>query len=322
MRRRTFIASYTVLAGLVCQTAWADRARSVPRIGFLRLGRPPKSNVDAFEDGLRALGYRLGDDLLIDYRVADDPADLPMLASDLARTGVDVIIASSTPAALAAEHATSVIPIIFVAVAYPVEAGLVASLPRPGGNATGLTVTPADLAGKRLQLLSEILPALTCVAVVANTTSPATPPQIDAAETAAKTRGLKIALLNVADIDGFDRAYAAAKGCGALLQLDAPLFTTHRDRLVELAARNGLPTMYGLREFPVAGGLISYGADFREHYRRAAAFVDKILKGAKPADLPVEQAATFKLVINLKTAQALGLTIPAAVLAQADEVIE
>jgi putative ABC transport system substrate-binding protein len=320
VRRRDLIA---LLAAAVARPllAHAQHAGPIHRIGFLRLGTPPQSHLDAFEDGLRALGYRPGDTLLIEQRVADDAASLPALARDLAVTGADVIVASSTLAALAAKQTTSTIPIVFVAVSDPVEAGLVATLVRPGGNATGLGFIATDLTGKRLQLLSEVLP-ISCIAVIANAGYPTNPPQIEGARRAAGLGNIRIELSDVADANGFERAYAAAKDCGAVLQLDAPLFTALRRRLVELAALNRLPTIYGLREYPEAGGLISYGVDMREHYRRAAAYVDKILKGARPAELPVELPDKLELVINLKTAQALGLTVPPSLLARADEVIE
>jgi putative ABC transport system substrate-binding protein len=319
MRRRRFIAA---CAGLLALSSHTEAAESARRIGFLRLGPPPRSNTDAFEDELRALGYRPGNDLVIERRFAEDAAAVPALAGDLVRMGVDVIVASSTLAALAVEHATATIPIVFVAVADPVASGLVASLAHPGGNATGLSFITADLTAKRFQLLTEIVPRSSCVAVIAHAGYPTSPPQIEGAETAAAAEQVRIELLTVAGVEGFERSYEAAKDCGALLQLDSPLFTTNRDRLVGLAARIGVPAIYGLREFAEAGGLISYGVDLREHYRRAAAFVDRILRGARPADLPVEQPTKLELVINLKAARALGLEVPPLVLAQADEVIE
>jgi putative tryptophan/tyrosine transport system substrate-binding protein len=321
MKRREVIAACVSLAALSPWAARAERAGAIHRIGFLRLGTPPQSHMDAFEDGLRALGYRPGETLLIEQRVGDDAASLPALARDLVGTGVDVIFASSTLAAVAAKQTTSTVPIVFVAVSDPVAAGLVANLARPGGNATGLGFIATDLTGKRLQLLSEILP-ISCITVIASAGYPTNPPQILGAQRAAKLGSIRIELSEVADADGFERAYAAAKDCGALLQLDAPLFTTHRRRLVELAALNQLPAIYGLREYPEAGGLISYGIDMREHYRRAAAYVDKLLKGARPADLPVDLPDKLDLVINLKTAKALGLTLSPTLLARADEVIE
>jgi putative tryptophan/tyrosine transport system substrate-binding protein len=321
MRRRDVLWACAGLVTVSRGAVSAERAGGVHRIGFLRLGAPPKSHIDAFEDGLRALGYRPGESLFIEQRVADDAASLPALARDLVGTGVDLIVASSTLAALAAKQTTDTIPIVFVAVSDPVEAGLVASLARPGGNATGLGFIATDLTGKRLQLLSEVLP-ISCIAVIASAGYPTNPAQIEGAQRAAGLGSIKIELAEVADANGFERAYAAAKDCGAVLQLDAPLFTTHRRRLVELAAMNRLPTIYGLREYPEAGGLISYGLDLREHYRRAAACVDKILKGARPAELPVELPGKIELVINLKTAKELGLTIAPSLLARADEVIE
>jgi putative ABC transport system substrate-binding protein len=322
MRRRAFLSLCLGLAALMPRVGRAERAARQRRIGFLRLGPPPHSNMAAFEEGLSALGYRPGEDLIIERRLADDAAALPALAAELVRLGVEVIFASSTLAAVAAKQATDTIPIVFVAVNDPVEAGLVAGLARPGGNATGLGFIAADLSGKRLQLLREIIPTLSCIAIIANAGYPTNPAQIEGARAAARLGNMRFELINVAEPAEFESAYAAAKRCGAVLQLDAPLFTTHRARLTELAARNELPAMYGLRDYPQAGGFISYGVDLREHYRLAAGYVDKLLKGAKPADLPVELPTKLELVINLNAAKALGLAIPPAVLARADEVIE
>jgi putative tryptophan/tyrosine transport system substrate-binding protein len=322
VKRRTFFWFSLGLATLAPSFGRAQRASGPRRIGFLRLGAPPQRHLAAFEDGLRAHGYRPGEDVIIDQRLATDAAALSELAGELVRARVDIIFASSTIAAVAAKEATQTIPIVFVAVNDPVEAGLVAGLARPGGNATGLAFIAADLTGKRIQLLREIIPTLSCIAVIVNTNYPTAPPQIAGAEAAAKLGSMRIERLTVADAAEFEGAYAAAKACGAVLLLDAPLFTNHRARLVALAAQNLTPAVYGLREYPEAGGLISYGVDLTEHYRLAAGFVDKILKGAKPAGLPVELPDKLDLVINLKAAQALGLTIPPAVLARADEVIE
>jgi putative ABC transport system substrate-binding protein len=319
VRRREFIATFVVVLAL------ARRARAagapVRRIGLLRLGPPPESNWAAFTDGLRALGYRLGENLVIEERLAERAADLPALARDLVQYPVDVIFASSTLAAMAAQQATRTIPIVFVAVTDPIQAGLVASLVRPGGNATGLGFVATDLTGKRLQLLLELVP-FSCIAVLANTDYPTNAPQIAGVTAAAQLGNIKVELLAVADPEGFAGAFATAKACGALLVLDAPLFTNHRRRLAELAAENAVPTIYGFREYAEAGGLMSYGVDLNEHYRRAAVYVDKILKGANPAELPVELPDKLELVINLKTTKALGLTVPPALLARADQVIE
>lgn len=322
MRRRAFLSLCVGLAALGPRVGRAERTLRPRRLGFLRLGPPPKSHIDAFEAGMHALGYRPGEDLIIEQRLADDAASLPALAGELVRSGVDVILASTTLAALAAKQATNSIPIVFVAVSDPVEAGIVAGLARPGGNATGLGFIAVDLSGKRIQLLREIIPTLSCIAVIANTGYPTNPPQIAGAEAAAKSGSMRIELLTVAEPSEFERAYAAAAPCGALLQLDAPLFTTHRDRLVQFAAQNAMPAIYGIRDYPDAGGLISYGVDLREHYRLAAGYIDKILKGAKPADLPVELPDKFELVVNLNAAKALGLAIPPNLLARADAVIE
>jgi ABC-type uncharacterized transport system substrate-binding protein len=214
------------------------------------------------------------------------------------------------------------VPIVFVGVVDPVELGLVPSLGRPGGNITGLATTAADFAGKRLELLKAIVPKLKRVAVLWHPANPTNPIQLKGAQVAARTLGVQLEPVSVQGPSDFDAAGKAVRGTGGLLLLESPLFTTHRARLAELAARSRLPAIYGQREYVEVGGLMSYGTHFHDLYRRAAPYVDKILKGAKPADLPVEQPTKFELVINLKTAKALGLTIAPSVLARADEIIE
>ena len=320
MRRREFIAAFATLLALSGRATRAAGA-AVRRIGFLRLGPPPESNWAAFTDGLRKLGYRPGENVVIEQRLAERAADLPALARDLAQLPVDVIFAASTLAAMAAQQATRTIPVVFVAVTDPVGAGIVASLVRPGGNATGLGFVATDLTGKRLQLLRELVP-FSCIAVLANTDYPTNPPQIEGVTAAARLGNIRVEVTAVADAEGLDGAFAKAKACGAMLVLDAPLFIVNRRRLAALAAENGVPAIYGFREYAEAGGLISYGVDLNEHYRLAAAYIDKILKGANPAELPVELPDKLELVLNLKTAKALGLTVSPALLARADAVIE
>jgi putative ABC transport system substrate-binding protein len=293
-----------------------------PVIGFLRAGKPPKTWVEAFQQGLRERGYVDGQNVVVEFRFTDGSVDqLPQLAEELVRLKVDVILASTAPSALAAKKATASVPIVFV-VTNPVEIGLVPSLGRPGGNITGLAQNPSDLAGKRLELLREVLPKLRRVAVLWDLGNPTHPVRLEEAEVAARTLGMQLAPVSVRAPNDFDSGFKAMRGADGLLVLDSSLFTTHRARLAGLAAMSRLPAICGEREFADDGGLMSYGADLRDLYRRAATHVDKILKGAKPADLPVEQPTKFELVINLKTAKALSLTIPPLLLARADEVIE
>jgi putative ABC transport system substrate-binding protein len=303
-------------------TAEAQQARPVYRIGFLRNGPPPESFIGGFRQGLRELGYVDGQNISIEYGLADSAEQLPNAAAELVRRNVDVIIASGTPPAVSAKNATRTVPIIFVAAIDPVATGVAASLARPGGNVTGFALMSADLMGKRLELLTEVLPGLSRVAVLSQAINPGNTEYIGQAEIGGRALGLQVQVIAVHDPSDFERAFSEMRGAGAVVQLDDVLFTSHRSQMVELAARNQLPVMYALRDFVDVGGLIAYGADLPDQYRRAATYVDKILKGAKPADLPVQQPVKFDLVINLKTAKELGLTVPPSVLARADEVIE
>jgi putative ABC transport system substrate-binding protein len=247
---------------------------------------------------------------------------LPQFAEELVRLKVDVILASSSSAAVAAKGATTVIPIVLVGVYAPVEIGLVSSLGHPGGNITGVTINASDLAGKRVQLFKELVPTLKRVRMLSHPPHPTNAVQLQGAEDAARTLGVQLEAVTVRGAGDFDPVLKALRGIDGLLHADTPLFTTHRARLVEAAARSRLPAIYALKLYVDAGGLMSYGADYPAVYRHAATHVDKILKGAKPADLPVEQPTKFELVINLKTAKALGLTIPQSLLQRADQVIE
>jgi ABC-type uncharacterized transport system substrate-binding protein len=302
--------------------AGAQQAGRVYRIGFLRNGPPPKTFINGFRKGLRELGHEEGQSISIEYGLAPSADQLPGVAAELVRLNVDVILASGTPPVPAAKSATNAIPIVFVASIDPVATGIVASLARPGGNVTGLAGIHADLMGKRLELLREAVPRLSRVAVLSHAANPGNAQYIKQGELAAQALGLQLQIVAVRDAGDLERAYTEARRAGAVVQLDDVLFTTHRRRVVELAARHQLPAMYGFREFVDAGGLMAYGPDYPDLYRRAATYVDKILKGANPADLPVEQPTKFEFVINLKTAKALGLTIPQSVLARADEVIQ
>jgi putative tryptophan/tyrosine transport system substrate-binding protein len=306
--------------------AGAQQPSKVPKIGFL-VG-PSRSffasRMESFQQGLHSLGYIEGKNIAIEYRYAEGKADrLPTLAAELVGLNVDVIVTSATPSVLAAKKATSTIPVVFVSVTDPVASGLVASLARPGGNITGLTILAPELSGKRLELLKEAVPNVTRVAFLWNPANPAQAPQWREAQAAAQALGLRLQSLEVRSSNDFDSAFEAAlrERARALIASPEPLINTHLKRIVEFAAKNRLPAMYAGPEVVDAGGLMSYAPDYTYQYRRAATYVDKILKGAKPADLPVEQPTKFELVINLKAAKQIGLTIPPNVLARADRVI-
>ena len=300
-------------------------AGKVYRIGFLRQGQPPEAFVEAFQQGLRERGYVEGQNVVIEFRFGSIE-QLPKLAEELVRLQVDVIVASASSAAVPAKKATASIPIVFATVNHPVEIGLIPSLARPGGNITGTAFNSADLAGKRLELLMlrELVPTLKRVAMLTHPAHPTYAVQLKGAEDAARTLGMQLKPVPIrgSNENEFDAALKAVAGADGLLHADTPLFTTHRVRFAELAARSRLPVMHGYREMVEAGSLMSYGPHVADLHRRAATYVDKILKGAKPADLPVEQPTKFEIVINLKTAKALGLTIPRSLLLRADQIIE
>ena len=327
MDRRAFLG--TLAGGLLAAplVAEAQQAAKIARIGYL--GRKANSHLHAaFLQGLRDLGYVEGRNVVIEVRDAEGRNErLPALAAELVALKVDVIVAVATPAALAAKQATKTIPVVFTALADPVTSGLVTSLARPGGNITGVSFLAPEQVGKRLERLKEAVPGVSRVAVL---WQPGDVPETTAknllkeAEVAARALGVRVQFVEARGPADFDRAFSdvTRARAGALTVLTSPMFVTERRRLVDLAARNRLPAVYGLREFVDAGGLMSYGSNTADVYRRAATYVDKILKGAKPADLPVEQPTKFELVINLKTAKALGLTIPPSLLQRADEVIQ
>ena len=305
----------------------AEQAKSLPRIGYLD-GGYPSANAhlrEAFRQGLRELGYVEGRTITVEYRWAEGRFDrLPDLAAELIRLQVNLIVAVGDPTIHAAKQATSVIPIVMTAVGDPVGRGFVASLARPGGNLTGVSNLAVDLTGKWLELLKEVVPKASQVAVLMNAANPTHPLFWREAQAAAQVLGLKVLNLEVRTPADFDGAFAAMirDRASALVVLPDPLISGQRARLAELAAKDRLPAMYAFREHAEAGGLISYGPSLSERFRRAAAYVDKILKGAKPADLPVEQPTRFELVINMKTAKALGLVIPPSILVRADQVIQ
>jgi ABC-type uncharacterized transport system substrate-binding protein len=294
----------------------AQQAGKVYRIGFLRAGEPPKFWVDEFREGLRELGYVEGQNVLIEFRIGTLD-ELPRLAEELVRSKVDVIVASASSAGIAAKTATTSIPIVFTSLSHPVEIGLIKSLARPGGNITGVTVNAGATITKRLELLRELVPTLKQVAVLTHPAHPTDPVQRRETEEAARALRLQLKPAAVRGPEDFEAAFKAVSGAGALLNIDTPLFTTYRTQFAELAAR-----IWSNRIIVEAGGLMSYGTYIPALFRRAAIYVDKVLKGAKPGDLPVEQPTKFELVINLKTAKALGLTIPPSLLARADEVIQ
>jgi putative ABC transport system substrate-binding protein len=289
------------------------------------LGDVPAFLAEAFRQGLRELGYVEGQNITIEYRFPEWKYErLPGLAADLVRLKVDVIVAASPPATEAAKQATSTIPIVFTVSGDPVAEGFVASLARPGGNITGLSTIGPDLVGKQLEMLKGVAPKVSRVAVLQNPKQPSHARAVRQAEGAARALGMQLQVLEAHTPSEIESAFAAmsSQRAGGVLVLRDAVFRAQRAQIVALAAKSRLPAVFGLREEAEAGGLIAYGASVPEMFRRAATYVDRILKGAKPAELPVEQPTKFELVINLKTAKALGLTIPPSLLAQADQVIQ
>jgi putative ABC transport system substrate-binding protein len=295
------------------------------RIGVVRGSAPPAAEIEAFRQGLRELGYVEGRNLEILFRWAEGRDErLPALVAELVRLNVDLIVSSAPAATRAAQEATTTIPIVMVTVADPVAFGFARSLARPGGNITGFAFQHPELSGKRLALLKEAIPKLSRVAVLWNADNPYKAADMREVEAAAAGAGVMLLSLAVRGAEGFGGAFEAARHgqAGCLITLEDPFTIAHRARIVELARKHRLPALYGRRVYVDAGGLMSYGPDPLDQYRRAAIYVDRILKGARPGDLPVEQPTKFELAINLKTARALGLTIPPAVLLRADAVIE
>jgi putative tryptophan/tyrosine transport system substrate-binding protein len=294
-------------------------------IGRFSAGSATDPLVDVFTEALRELGWVEGENVVFERRYAENRLErLPELAADLVRLKVDVIVATGTLAPLAAKRATSTIPIVMVNAGDPLGSGLVPSLARPGGNVTGTSLMVPDLGGKRLELLKELLPRLARVAVPWNAANPYPAIVFKETEAAARTLGIEVQSLEVRGPDDLDGAFEAARKQrpDAMITVEDPLTINYRKRIADFATGQQLPSLSGLGEFVAAGGLISYGANLDDLFRRVAGYVDKILKGAKPADLPVQQPTKFELVINLKTAKALGITVPPTLLARADEVIE
>jgi putative tryptophan/tyrosine transport system substrate-binding protein len=325
MKKRIIGFALSALLFALCVAAEAQQPGKVPRIGVLAPGSsafPTSARYDSFRQGLRELGYIEGKSIFIEIRYAEGKQDrLSDFATELVKLKVDVIVTSTTPGVRAAKKATSAIPIVFWAVADPVRAGLVSSLARPGGNITGLSILSPELDGKRLELLKESFPKITRVAHFRDANAPGT----GSAEmqAAASALGLQLQSLDVRSAKDFDGAFEAVlkERAQALSTAAGPVISINQQRIVAFAAKNRLPAIYPYSEFIDAGGLMFYGVNFSDLYRRAATYVDKILKGAKPADLPVEQPTKFEFIINLITAKQIGVTIPPNVLARADRVI-
>ena len=324
MQRRDFM----ILAGAMAAWPLAARAqqKAMPVIGVLTATspRPFEPFMRAFRQGLSEAGYVEGENVAIEYRWAEGNYDrLPALAAELVGRKVDLIVANNPPPALAAKSATSTIPIVFRGGADPVADGLVASLARPGGNLTGISIAD-DLTAKRLELLTELVPRARVIALLVNPSNANAERVVRDVQEAARTKGLQLHVLKARSESEMDTAFAALAQLhpGGFVVASDPFVSSRREQLVALAARRGLPSIYAWREFAASGGLISYGPSLTSAYRLVGVYAGKVLKGAKPAVLPVQQAATFELVINLKTAKALGLTIPPALLFQATEVIQ
>jgi len=306
----------------------AAQSSKVPRVGYISPGASSDParlrRFEAFRQGLRDLGYVEGRNIALEPRWAGGYDRYPALAAELVRLKVDVIVAVGGRASQVAQQATNAIPIVMSAVIDPVGSGLVRSLAHPGGNLTGMSMMAPDLVGKQLEVLKEAIPGVSRVAVLWNPMNPGSAPQLREAEAAARTLGMKLHPLEARNSREIDGAFAAMakEQAGALLVLVDAIFTNQVKQIAELATKRHLPSIYGQREYAEAGGLMVYSSNPLDLERRAATFVDKILKGAKPADLPIEQPSKFDLIINLKTAKALGLAIPVSVLARADHVIE
>ena len=334
-RSTRVIASITLLGLLLAAASLlvppageTQQVAAIPRVGFLspRSLDPPTSRlIGAFREGLRELGYVEGQNIAIEFRWAGGKYDrLPGLAAELVSLKVAIIVATGLPAIQAAKQATGTIPIVMATSLDPVATGFVASLARPGGNITGLSAMAPDLVGKQLELLKEVVPKVSRVALLGNPDNPGTVPMVRSAQDAARALGVRLHALEARRPGEIDQAFAAMtrERADALIVLLDVMFAEHTARIAELAAKHRLPAVHGSHDYAEAGGLMVYGSSFDERYRRAATFVDKILKGAKPADLPIEQPTKFELIINLKTAKALGLRIPAPLLQRADQIIE
>jgi len=323
MKRRALIAMLGVAAATLPGVATAQQPERLRRIGVLVTGAAPNPTADALRGHLRDLGYVEGRTIAFEVRYAGGRRDRAAeLAAELVRLGVDVIVTNQTPAARAAKEATTTVPVVMAGAGAPVEVGLVASLNRPGGNVTGVTDLAAELGGRRLQLLRDIIPALACVGALGSTQDLFTRPFIRYMQSAAADAGMRLEPVLVDGPAGFADAFATLAKAGAQAVVVQGIFNPNRTQVLDLAGRYRLPVVNWDRETTVAGGLFSLSGNRPEILRRTAVIVDRILKGANPAELPVEQPTTFELVVNLKTARALGITVPPSVLLSADEVIE
>ena len=327
MSKKLFCFALCAMLFSLCFPAQAQQPTNIPRIGYLEAVSPSISAVrsEAFRQGLRELGYVEGKNIVTEYRYAEGKRDrLPALAAELVRLKVDVIVTAGASATRAAKKATSTIPIVMAQDSDPVGKGVVASLARPGGNITGLSTLAPEISGKQLELLKEILPKLSRVAVLGTSTRPGNAQALREVKLAAGAFKVELRYLDVLDPKKIETAFGAARKerADAVLVLAGRILTSHRTQVVKLAVKSRLPAIYPFPVYVEAGGLMSYGVRRSDLFRRAATYVDKILKGANPAELPVEQPTKFELVINLKTAKALGITIPPTLLLQATKVIK
>jgi putative ABC transport system substrate-binding protein len=325
MRRREFITLVGVAAAAWPLAVWAQQAGKIHTVGFLSPGSPPEFFLPVLFDALAESGWIEGKNIVVERRYAENRLErLPGLAAELVHLNVDVIVAAGTLGPLAAKRATSTIPIVMTAAGDPLGSGLVASLARPGGNVTGMSLMVPDLGGKRLELLKELLPRLSRVAVLWDAANPYPAIVFKETQAAGQRLGIEVRSLEVRGPNDFGGAFEAAskQRPDALITVEDPLTFNYQGRIADFAVVEQLPSLFGTREDVAAGGLISYGANIADLFRHSAGYVDKILRGAKPADLPVQQPTKFELVINLKTAKALGLDVPPTLLARADAVIE
>lgn len=324
-RRQILIVAGALLA--IPRFVQAQQAARVYRIGYFSPTSPSSAIFDAFRPALRDLGYIEGRNVIIEERYAEGKLErLPAIVTELIRLKVDLLLTGSTVSALAAKRATTTVPIVFATVFDPVAVGLVQSLARPGGNITGMAmgVGGSGFGGKWLELLKDAIPTVSHVAVLLNSANPANAPMVREVQAAARTLNMKLELLDAGNPTNLDKAFSAigASGVQAIVVTNDPFFNSQRAQLAQFAASKRLPAIHFSKLFVDAGGLMAYGASFEDSWRRTATYVDKILKGAKPADLPIEQPTKFELAINLKTAKALGLTIPKPLLMRADQLIE
>jgi putative ABC transport system substrate-binding protein len=327
MSKKIFFVALTTILVALCSSAAAQQPKKIPRIGYLTGASlsGQLARTEAFRQGLRELGYVEGNNIVIEWRYAEGKFDrLPALAAELVRLKVNIIVTGGSNITSAAKQATSTSPIVMTNDGNPVANGFVASLSRPGGNITGLSALRPEISGKQLELLKEIVPGLSRVAVLGNSTSPANVQILREIELTAKGFGVRPQFLDVLDSKDIETAFrAASKGrAEAVLAVGSSILNSHRTQVIELAVKSRLPAIYNQRLYVEDGGLMTYGANLLDLDRRAATYVDRILKGAKPADLPVEQPTKFEFIINLKAAKQIGLTIPPNVLVRADRVIK